>query len=180
MGCLQEAYDAIAARYPVQTRDQALMQNRSKYFTGKLCRNGHASLRYASSGICVECQKEAQKATRGRKNQLRAGILISVTLQVPKGDRQHIEEYAAELVKKNNERMRAAGAVPTPPTPPLPGGAGAPAPPIPAPQGPAGQLAEALQTAGLPVEQGRPPAPPTPGATPVVSVSYDGEGPSRG
>lgn len=37
-----------------------------RYFTGKLCRRGHASERYISNATCIECAKETM--TKWRKN----------------------------------------------------------------------------------------------------------------
>ena len=43
------------------TRADAKAQGLGKYFTGKLCKNGHIAERRTNGGGCVECQAEAKK-----------------------------------------------------------------------------------------------------------------------
>lgn len=37
------------------TRAQAIATKSTKYFTGKLCKNGHVNYRYTASAICADC-----------------------------------------------------------------------------------------------------------------------------
>ena len=39
------------------TRKKALDLGLSKYFTGKICKNGHIDYRYANCGGCIQCKK---------------------------------------------------------------------------------------------------------------------------
>jgi len=43
------------------TRDEARERGLKRFFTGKLCRNGHVAERYVSDGKCVECKREADR-----------------------------------------------------------------------------------------------------------------------
>jgi hypothetical protein len=45
------------------SRKEALASNLSKYFTGKLCKQGHISERYASNGACVQCSQIKSKSS---------------------------------------------------------------------------------------------------------------------
>ena len=47
--------DAKAAPWPVETRKQAAVAGRKKYYTGKSCTHGHVKQRYVASGICSGC-----------------------------------------------------------------------------------------------------------------------------
>lgn len=39
----------------IMTKKVAREKNMHKYYTGKLCKNGHHDLRYALTGACVSC-----------------------------------------------------------------------------------------------------------------------------
>lgn len=43
------------------SKKEALSQGLKTYFTGKLCKHGHASVRYATNGKCCECVSEKNK-----------------------------------------------------------------------------------------------------------------------
>jgi hypothetical protein len=56
----------------IVTRKQALAQGETTFFTGKPCRKGHVTPRYASTGHCVECVKEAARGYRQELSAFRA------------------------------------------------------------------------------------------------------------
>ena len=41
--------------YQVVSREQAIKNGLSVYFTGKSCKHGHTDKRYTSTGHCLEC-----------------------------------------------------------------------------------------------------------------------------
>lgn len=45
----------------LSTRQEALKNNETFYFTGKECKHGHIDVRYAISGKCLTCQKKQSK-----------------------------------------------------------------------------------------------------------------------
>ena len=42
----------------IETRKQATMSGKRKYYTGKPCKYGHFALRYTSNGICTKCHSK--------------------------------------------------------------------------------------------------------------------------
>lgn len=48
------------------SRQEAKASGLARYFTGKLCKRGHVAERLASTGVCVECNKETAR-TRTRE-----------------------------------------------------------------------------------------------------------------
>ena len=46
---------ALPGNLDIITRQQALAQGLTHYFTGKLCKHGHIAIRYASTRSCVAC-----------------------------------------------------------------------------------------------------------------------------
>lgn len=57
----------------IKSRSQALAAGDSKYWTGKLCRNGHASLRYTSCGACCDCLAAHRMKYATATQELRSG-----------------------------------------------------------------------------------------------------------
>ena len=49
------------------SRKDAHLQNLTRYFTGKECRNGHFAQRYVTTGSCSECLKRYTSSFRGQK-----------------------------------------------------------------------------------------------------------------
>ena len=43
------------------SRKAARVRGLQHYFTGKLCRNGHAAERWTRSGVCVDCYQERRR-----------------------------------------------------------------------------------------------------------------------
>ena len=54
------------------SRKESLIKGLKKYFTGKLCKNGHLSERYSKDGVCCECGriklKKHQYLYPGKRN----------------------------------------------------------------------------------------------------------------
>lgn len=72
------------------TRETAMAQCLTHYFTGKACANGHISIRYTSGGNCVQCVKDtnAMNKTRSgmlarRKNAILSRDTFSYTMSIP-------------------------------------------------------------------------------------------------
>ena len=69
--------DAKAKPWPVQTREQAHTAGSTKYYTGRVCVNGHASQRYVSSGICIGCSSmNANKYQKDQRSKFRSGRIV--------------------------------------------------------------------------------------------------------
>jgi hypothetical protein len=47
----------MAKKKKIITRKDAIKEAKSVYYTGKPCKNGHITLRYVTSGTCIECQR---------------------------------------------------------------------------------------------------------------------------
>ena len=45
-----------------QTRTEAVRRGLYKYFTGVPCKNGHLTLRYTNTSVCIACHAAYQKA----------------------------------------------------------------------------------------------------------------------
>ncbi|WWH75545.1 hypothetical protein VRB95_11155 [Erwinia aphidicola] len=56
----------------VITRQAAALAGKTRFYTGKACRNGHDVERYVANGSCVECMSCHNSAHRAR-----LGILIA-------------------------------------------------------------------------------------------------------
>ena len=41
--------------WTIQTRKEAVAARNAKYYTGKNCKHGHVSRRYAANGMCCKC-----------------------------------------------------------------------------------------------------------------------------
>lgn len=54
------------------SRTQAAKLGLSRFYTGKVCRNGHISERYTTNGVCCECQAEHSVSQRKRIKNLMA------------------------------------------------------------------------------------------------------------
>lgn len=109
--------------YEVLTRKSAVLAGLLRYYTGRMCRNGHDCQRYTSNGCCVECTKPVRYKRRLVSPPDRT---VRLTLRVPfsSGD-DHIRRLslwiAAECVpaffKAEHERAKAeAGIAPNDPT----------------------------------------------------------------
>ena len=94
------ADDAATAPWPVMTRNEAIDKGYRKYWTGKICVNGHIKQKYSASGICIGCNSmnstKYSKKIRKRLIEVNLG-LESVTVTVHPEDAQAIRDYAATL-----------------------------------------------------------------------------------
>lgn len=54
----------------VITRQAAALAGQTRFYTGKICRNGHTAERYVVNGACVECMTLHTAAHRSRMNEL--------------------------------------------------------------------------------------------------------------
>ena len=70
------AEDAKAKPWPIQTREGAYSTGSRKYYTGKVCINGHAARRYVSPGICIGCSSmNANKYQKDQRSKFRTGMV---------------------------------------------------------------------------------------------------------
>ena len=79
------------------TRKQAAEKGMHRYFTGKPCKNGHASLRFTATGACSDCLKLYSQKYRNEmhQNKIRKKLWhkygsIEVTVQVDPRDKEFI------------------------------------------------------------------------------------------
>lgn len=54
------------------TKQQARERGLDRYFTGKPCKYGHASTRYLSNGVCVDCMQSHNKGSSAKYQETRA------------------------------------------------------------------------------------------------------------
>ena len=89
--------DAKAKPWAVQTREQAHAAGATKYYTGKVCVNGHATQRYVSSGICIGCSSmNANKYQKGQRDKFRTGQVV-FKAEVHPDDTQAMQSMADSL-----------------------------------------------------------------------------------
>ncbi len=55
-----------------KTRKEAIRLGMATYYTGKPCGRGHLSERRTTSGICIQCNKEAREAEQDAYKKARA------------------------------------------------------------------------------------------------------------
>lgn len=74
------------------------------YYTGKECKNGHISYRYASNRICITCHKKyrRKKYLKNKKRETAQAIAWA------KKNRKHVNELANINRKKNIKSSSAA------------------------------------------------------------------------
>jgi hypothetical protein len=92
--------DAAVAPWPISTREEAEDGGFRKYWTGRVCANGHIKQRYAASGICIGCNSmNGRKRNKKARAKLIAKYrgLESVTVTVHPEDAQVIRDTAAVL-----------------------------------------------------------------------------------
>lgn len=77
------------------TRKEALQHGKTTYFTGKPCGRGHIAERYASTGQCVECVKEAARAYRKELAPARVPFTVTATTRY-EDEAARIERMAAD------------------------------------------------------------------------------------
>lgn len=69
------------------------------YSTGKLCNRGHDSVRYASTGLCVECSRETRDALKGPKQS-------AYKAQYYQKTKEHHQRLGRVWVEENREKSR--------------------------------------------------------------------------
>lgn len=82
------------------SKQDAKAQGLKRYFTGKPCKRGHVSQRYASTGQCVECQRHHERTYYAEKPEFRQKRIEKAT--------QEWEAIKADPAKKAayDERSR--------------------------------------------------------------------------
>lgn len=94
--------DAAVAPWPIMTRPEAVNGGFKKYWTGRVCVNGHIKQRYTASGICIGCNSmNSTKRNKKARAELSARYkgLESVTVTVHLEDAQAIRDTAEGLTK---------------------------------------------------------------------------------
>ena len=58
----------MTSEIKIISRDEAKAQGLKRYFTGKPCKYGHVAERYATSIVCVECERTQYEANPEKTN----------------------------------------------------------------------------------------------------------------
>lgn len=85
------------------TRQQAVIQGLTKYFTGEPCKNGHLTYRYTHSCTCVDCIR-ASKVPNEDRSELQAQ---RVALELQKADQRERRLKLAEAKIRLQEQKVA-------------------------------------------------------------------------
>ena len=82
----------------IQTRKEAMQTGMKKYWTGKPCRNGHLTLRYTNTGVCIDCAAthSSNQWQKVRHPSLRS--YTSVRIKCHRDDIKLINEFAQALI----------------------------------------------------------------------------------
>ena len=51
----------------LQERIDAMLAGKDRYFTGKVCKNGHVDERYVANNTCLGCEKQIRARYLARK-----------------------------------------------------------------------------------------------------------------
>lgn len=90
------------------SRKEAHRLGLNKYFTGKICRHGHAAPRYTASAICTKCNKLYSKGFQFGGGEItkhyRFAGLEKLEFWVHADDRETVEAIVNSM---RDERMRA-------------------------------------------------------------------------
>lgn len=96
----------------ILTRSDAITAGKSKYFTGKRCKNGHLSERYVVSCGCCECLNYEQTSRRIAIRQQRQRQAVfgvhPITVMAHPDDVDTILAIAGELTKAREEKYRTS------------------------------------------------------------------------
>lgn len=85
----------------VISRKEAKAQGLKFYFTGKTCKFGHVTERYAGNGVCVECHSGQQAEYRQNNKKLLAGY----NAEYQKNNKKRLSVYSAEYRANNKDRI---------------------------------------------------------------------------
>lgn len=86
----------------IVTRKEAMERGLKKYFTGKLCKNGHVAERNMAGG-CLACGREASKARYSESPKIRERKAAWA-----RENREKIREINAKRYRENPEKQREA------------------------------------------------------------------------
>lgn len=102
--------DAIVAQLEISSRDEAIASGQQTYFTGKPCKRGHLSPRYACSRNCIPCLND-QSTSRYENNKVvelqRAAIRYQKNKEVIKAGVKRWKELNPARKKALNDRWAA-------------------------------------------------------------------------
>ena len=84
------------APWHVQPRRDAAQNGQSKYYTGHLCKRGHISRRYTSSGLCVSCMSLRSRRFREDKAAANNG-LVPLNAMVHPDDLKTLEAIISNM-----------------------------------------------------------------------------------
>ena len=73
--------EAILKLHPMKSLKQALVDGRSRYFTGELCTYGHIDLRRTVNGSCVACEWNKKHGSDEQRKQHLAGAIFDLCAQ---------------------------------------------------------------------------------------------------
>lgn len=91
--------------HPIVSRNEAIRAGLFKYNTGKPCQRGHESLRYTSTGQCIECSARRTRSVtvelHEKRRAARAGYL-SVSIEVHPEDLRTVLDFVQALIDARN------------------------------------------------------------------------------
>jgi hypothetical protein len=99
----------------ILTRQQALAQGLTHYFTGKACKRGHHSVRYAKTGNCCECTitifnkrpynptEEQQERYRQRNRDYARARRLQMTAEEKKAQTKQRKTYINQYINERRE-----------------------------------------------------------------------------
>lgn len=109
-----------------QEQARALSLGHVHFISSNKCLNGHSpTIRYAKSGGCVDCQRNANRAVAARSLGVdpESWVLCHVSVRVPtSADVEKVRQFANMLCGKEVNHPRAMSPLvpPCPPPPPKP------------------------------------------------------------
>lgn len=68
-----------------------------KYYTGRLCKNGHDSMRYTTTGMCVSCNAAHNRKSATALNSARQRGWVEMTVRVRKENQKTVQDFIDAL-----------------------------------------------------------------------------------
>jgi 5-methylcytosine-specific restriction endonuclease McrA len=94
----------------IMSRIEAKAAGLARYFTGKPCKHGHVAERYASTCVCVTCQRQNNAAYLPAYASARSDDLKAYMNSYYRSRRDEFVQRAREWKKANPEKARASNA----------------------------------------------------------------------
>lgn len=74
--------ELLSRLYTMKSQQVAILEESSRFFTGKLCKNGHIDLRRTTNGACVACEWQTRHGSNDRRKEY-LSIAINGALRQP-------------------------------------------------------------------------------------------------